>query len=76
MEDSRGFHRHSGYVVKMDGDGNPLTAGQLGLTLRQTLEEMRGGATHQRAGVTKNNGRKRNKARTRMAKTSRARNRR
>lgn len=68
-------HKLGDRVIKSGGDGNPLTATMLGLTLRQALEELRGGPTHRRSGVTTNKGNRRNKARSRMARASRRANR-
>lgn len=70
------FHKLSNAIIKRNDKGEPLTAAMLGMTLRQTLNALRGGADHKRAGITKNKNRKRNKARTRMAAASRRRNRR
>jgi hypothetical protein len=64
-------HKLSEVTIKTDGDGKPVTAYALGLTLRETLNALRGGTGHTRAGITKNKAQPRNKARTRMAKASR-----
>lgn len=69
------MHKLSQAVIKTDDNGNPVTAVQLGLTMRQTLDALRGGITHNRAGITKNKGGKRNKVRSKMARNSRRANR-
>jgi hypothetical protein len=65
------MHKLSTAIVKTDGKGKPVTAAMLGLTLRQTLNALRGGTGHTRTGITKNKAQPRNKARARMAKASR-----
>lgn len=67
-------HKLSMAIVKTGDDGEPVTAVALGLTKRETVEMLRGGSGHKRAGVTTNKGRKRNKVRAKMAKASRRRN--